>query len=104
VGLREGFLPPHQITQCVYLTKSEPILNGTDGALRAPNQTLGRGGKERGLGEKEFPPRPRFPPPPNFVPVKLARRPKLAVSKIYKNMHILITSLADIIVFVNLFA
>ena len=43
-------------------------------------------------------------PPPNFVPVKLARRPKLAVSKIYKNMHILITSLADIIVFVNLFA
>ncbi|OIP06141.1 hypothetical protein AUK14_00005 [Candidatus Berkelbacteria bacterium CG2_30_39_44] len=25
-----------------------------------------------------------FPPPPNFVPVKLARRPKLAVSKIYK--------------------
>ena len=28
--------------------------------------------------------RPRFPPPPNFVPVKLARRPKLAVSKIYK--------------------
>jgi len=45
-----------------------------------------------------------FPPPPNFVPVKLARRLKLAVSKIYKNMHILITSLADIIVFVNLFA
>ena len=27
---------------CVCLTKSEPFLNETDGALRAPNRTLGR--------------------------------------------------------------
>jgi len=46
---------------CVCLTKSEPILNRTDGALRAPRtQTLGRGGKKKGCGENEFPPRPRF--------------------------------------------
>jgi len=74
--------------------------------------TLQAGKKEGGWGksslreisrrERIFA-RPRFPPPPNFVPVKLARRPKLAVSKIYKNMYILITNLAGIIVFVNLF-
>ncbi len=26
-----------EVKWCVYLTKSEPFLNGTDGALRAPN-------------------------------------------------------------------
>jgi len=33
------------------LTKSEPFLNGTDGALRAPNRTLGRGGQKKGWGK-----------------------------------------------------
>jgi len=53
--------------------------------LRSAGKKLFRSGgqKGRGWGEGIFA-RPRFPPPPNFVPVKLARRPKLAVSKIYK--------------------
>jgi hypothetical protein len=29
-------------------------------ARQEQNPTLGRGGKEKGLGENEFPPRPRF--------------------------------------------
>jgi len=48
-------------------------LNGIDGALRAPNRTLGRA-KRKGVGGEGIFARPRFPPPPNFVPVKLARR------------------------------
>jgi len=52
-----------------------------------PKLNARAGKKEGGWGEGIFA-RPRFPipifPPPNFVPVKLARRPKLAVSKIYK--------------------
>jgi len=57
------------------LTKSEPILNEIDGALRAAESKLNaRAGKKKGgWGEGIFA-RPRFPPPPNFVPVKLARR------------------------------
>jgi len=38
---------------CVCLTKSEPFLSETDGALRAPNRTLGRA-KRKGVGGKEF--------------------------------------------------
>ena len=40
-------------TWCVCLTKSEHILNRTDGALRAPNWTLGRA-KRKGVGGKKF--------------------------------------------------
>ncbi|OGI66686.1 hypothetical protein A2823_01195 [Candidatus Nomurabacteria bacterium RIFCSPHIGHO2_01_FULL_41_91] len=48
------------------MTKSEPFLNGIDGALRAPNRTLGRA-KKKGVGGKEFLPALAFSPPPNFV-------------------------------------
>src|SRR3989344_7402801 len=58
-----------------YTTLLEPFLNGTDGALRVPNRTLGRA-KRKGVGGKEFLPALAFPPPPNFVPKKLARRTK----------------------------
>ena len=47
------FKAPYVLLNCVYLTKSEPILNGIDGALRAPNWTLGRA-KRKGVGGKEF--------------------------------------------------
>ena len=46
-----------------------------------------------------------FSPPPNFVPRKAGRAAQnWRLVKFIKNTHILITSLADIIVFVNLFA
>jgi len=78
---------------CVCLTKSEPFLNGTDGALRAPNWTLGRA-KRKGVGGKEF------------LPALTFRRRRISCQWNWHAAYscILITSLADIIVFVNLFA
>ena len=67
------------------MTKSEPILNEIDGALRAAESKLNAraGKKEGGWGEGIFA-RPRFPPPPNFV----FRFAKCAAKELVKSMNI----------------